>query len=254
MSLRIEKLLQREFDPSEFRSTPTLNDVPGWMIEELRVLAREADVLVYSYLSYHLKIDHWGFDEFLRDVVRGTADPKTWGYKDCFVHIAEGGVDELLAMTVELIKAELEDVPGDRWFTEAFHEPLRANNPHPLPPAGPPGVLVRQVPYWWRAPRKTLQTLIILPEHLLVTRIPESGIGIAHRRWVASEIGRMGQRLDLSSIDAPQLLEAFEVEPSQVSEDGLIALTALLREARLPFDPTVQVRGYIGPDEWYLRR
>jgi hypothetical protein len=71
---------------------------------------------------------------------------------------------------------------------------------------------------------------------------------IGLRRWIARTIAARLLGADLSSLTADAALAQLG---SDLSADGRIALTALLREARLPFDYRRQVPGFVGPDCWY---
>jgi hypothetical protein len=48
-----------------------------------------------------------------------------------------------------------------------------------------------------------------------------------------------------------QLAENVGIGWDRVTVDGAAALMALSLEAQLPFDANRDVRGYMGPDEWF---
>src|SRR5262249_19632965 len=246
-------------DPGRFRSIATLNDVTVDMIRDLRVLARgEMESDAETYLRLH--IHHPGYRaywrEFIRDVVHDGADPATWGTQDVLVAV-RADPRAPLAIGVDRVKAELAGMPGERWWCLSVADAVEVNRRGEDEWWGAPGVLVRGVPYWWQTGRPWAMALTVagaLVGHAVgpVRAVPEHRFDVALRRWIALRASWWARRGGaLAAADVDQLAAAIGVARSPVSRDATLALAALLREARAPFDPRTQVRGFVGPDRWY---
>lgn len=249
MISRIEQQLGRTLDYSRRNSVVTLNDIPPDMLDDLRRLGPEC---LNWYLGYHLKRgNETAFEDFIRDVVIGGMDPKNWGYHDRLA-LVDDRSGEPLTMSVENTKELLSEVEGERWVCYSVDNAVEANRRAVTGALGAPGVLVRHAPYWW-APRREVSTHFLSPR-LLTKTISDRDFDVAFRRWIARRVTWWAKppRVDLTTASADQVVAALGIDASRVTADGAIALAALLREARLPFDPNTQVRGYIGPDAWYL--
>ncbi len=74
-----EQALGREIDRSNARAFASLNEIPSWLIEDLRILAStRGRIAAVRYLAYHCT-DRFGFfAPFLQDVVEGGESPSTW--------------------------------------------------------------------------------------------------------------------------------------------------------------------------------
>lgn len=77
--LEAEQALRHPIDRTRKGSVADLNHVPGWLVDDLRVLVTESGRLfAVRYLAYYCT-DRFGlFAPFVEDVVEGRADPATW--------------------------------------------------------------------------------------------------------------------------------------------------------------------------------
>lgn len=246
----VERELGRALDFAQAHRVPTLNDITPTMLDDLR---RLSPLCVNAYLRFHLRegSEHV-FDEFTRDVIRGHMDSKTWGYRDVLVLVPEDDRGQALTMSVEQLRAIFAGIEGKRWACFAVKNPHQVKHGAGASAWGAPGVLVHHVPYFWASPRKEAVVHVTSPLWE-INDIPETGLVVAFRRWIALRVSWWAKfrSIELSSATPGQVAEAIGVDFDRVSADGLVALTALIREARGPFDPDKDVRGYTGPDEWF---
>ena len=77
--LEVEHALEHPVDRAAKGSVPDLNQVPAWLVEDLRVLVKKTGrISAVRYLAFYCT-DRFGlFAPFVEDVVEGTADPATW--------------------------------------------------------------------------------------------------------------------------------------------------------------------------------
>jgi hypothetical protein len=245
----IEHELGRELDVGLRNSVPTLNDITSEMLLELRQLPPDT---VNTYLRFHLRPgSETAFEDFTRDVIRGEIDPRTWGYCDRLALVDERDRGAALMMSADQLRETLSAVEGERWARYSV-EDAREVNRIAYASWGAPGVLVRHAPYWWTPPRKEVMGHLGMRA---VEAVSEAGFVVAFRRWIAFRVSWWVRfrDLELATASARQVVEAIGVDMDRVSADGMIALSALLREAQSAFDPDTQVRGYIGPDEWFAK-
>jgi hypothetical protein len=89
-----------------------------------------------------------------------------------------------------------------------------------------------------------------------VVQIEESRVRLKLRRWIALRCSwwcraSVNFERDNTLWDEQAILNLVGVPRDRLSIDGGIAVRALAREAAMPFDPTRDVRGNMGPDSWY---
>lgn len=247
MISKIEQELGRKLDASRRWTVPTLNEVSLDMLDDLR---RLSPTCINFYLMYHLKRGSESlFEDFVRDVVKGGADPKTWGYCDSLVLVIDGA-GKPLTMSADGTRELLSTIAGARWSCLSVENAVEVNRAPAQPSLGAPGVLLEHAPYWWKTPNREVQRHLVSSQES-IAEVSDRAFPIAFRRWIARRVTWWARHVDLASATAEQVVAATGTEPALVSADGAIALAALLREAAQPFDPVTQVRGYIGPDEWY---
>jgi hypothetical protein len=248
MITRLETQLGRALDRERHHAVATLNDVTPDMLEDLRRIGPE---LVNTYLKYHLaEGSEPAFEDFTRDVIRDGKDPEGWGFRDVLAILKEKTKGAALAMTVEGTRAALAAIEGERWLRLSLDGASEANRRAADSGRGAPGVLVRGAPYWWAARHLEVSSYFVSTP---MDPISDAGFAVALRRWIALRAAwwAMHARVDLATSTPAQVGAAIGVAPDSVSVDGAIALTALLREARLAFDPATQLRGYVAPDAWF---
>lgn len=252
-----ERELGRALDRAQRHSVPTLNDITATMLEELR---RLSPLAVDAYLRWHLHPgSETSFDGFTRDVIRGEMDPKTWGHRDILALVGEDRRGAALTMTADQVRNMVAGIEGERWRRLSLHDARQVNRDAGASGWGAPGVLVRLAPYWWTPPRKEVKDYIVssswmsnvVPSEVEV--IPDANFVVAFRRWIACRVAwwAKARSIELSTASPRQLVDEIGTDINNVTSDGAAALSALIREAKLPFDPDQHVRGFVGPDEWY---
>jgi hypothetical protein len=243
---KLEEELGRNLLLAQHHSVATLNDITDTMLDELR---RTSPETVTTYLKFHLREDNEGaFEDFVRDVVRGGMDPRTWGFRDVVALVGEDVRGGALTMSAAQVQALLSCVDGERWVRYSVQDVRRARGGDSG--WGAPGVLVRHAPYWWE-PSDARVSKYLGAEG--IDRFTDHEFVITFRRWQASRASWWAKFKDVNIATASprQIAEAIGVDMHSVSVDGEIALAALIREAQLPFDTDRQARGFIGPDEWF---
>ncbi|HEX4417469.1 MAG TPA: hypothetical protein VH165_06190 [Kofleriaceae bacterium] len=254
---RLAEYLDRPVHEAERGSIATFNDLPPTMVEEVKAIrSRGGRLPACDYLAFFVAThDGCDVEDFCEEVLEGGAEVATWHIRDCLVGVAERH-REGISLTVERYLAILDPMPGERWYrVDALHP---HDDKFPVPGTGP-GTLMRDTHYWtsidMEKPYPPIHRLIISPERLTVSRIPAENIDVEIRRWMASVAAWWASEYLLAEGDratAEGVLAAYQerVEPSA---DGLIAIRALVREARLGHPRWPGQSGYIGPDDWYRR-
>jgi hypothetical protein len=88
----------------------------------------------------------------------------------------------------------------------------------------------------------------------LVEQLDEASARLALRRWIALRLSWWARRyLEEAGAASVEdgLLAAVGAAPKELTTDAAIAVRALMKEVKLPYDPDRDVRGYMGPDAWY---
>jgi hypothetical protein len=252
---RFAEFVEREVRESERNSVPTLNDLPPWMVEEAKLVWRRGRLIpALDYLHFFVDgQDTADVMAFCEEVIAGGAEAATWRIADCLVGVAEKA-REAITYTIENYLATLNGVAGERWFrSRRKDECLQV-----FSPAGTgPGTLIRAMRYWtpFEVPNidAPIRRLAIDPALGSVERVPDGEMDIEIRRWMASAAAWWAR--DYLGAEAPHAtvegIVAAYTEPAVPSADGLVALRALVREARLGDPRWPGQAGFIGPDGWY---
>lgn len=217
----------------------TLNDVSEAHLAEARRLAARREVDAVNYLcDLVTKCELGDAASFIEEVVRGRADPRSWGRTDVltvpFLQVAD-----LLQRALSDTMSSLRDVAGVRW---ARLNPSASAWPDWF--AGAPGVFTRSQPYWQTSPHGTTTVVVSAADEL---EYFEHAL-VGARRWLASRIAALVKGSVLPET-TEELAVALRVA-GPVSRDAEIALQALRREASLG-DAAAGVPGFRGPDDWF---
>jgi hypothetical protein len=242
---RANDILKQRLIDVNHHSIPTLNDLTEEMVDEVRLLARVSKVLLVRYIRYIVKRPTFGeIEDFERDVLQGHADVKSWGIRDV---LCIPRIDDTAAASYRVsdLIAALGEMKGERWWRV---KPVRWDY---WDYRSIPGVLVRAVPYWWyeTLPRNLDSHAEIEPFEF----IHEGLIVSAFRRWIASRVAwRARQYLERGTPSMEGILLAIKLTHGDLSEDGRVAIEALLRESALGNGDMFSLApGFRGPDEWY---
>jgi hypothetical protein len=244
----IHGIVKRDILTSERGSIATLNDMPAWMVEETRAIARESVVGAVRYVRFYVATQRGSSaEDFIEDVVLKGQDAATWMIRDCVCFAVERTYTTALEM--HYLQA-LSGVDGERWFRIKRAPP----DHHSDSLSGAVGVLKRQVRYWHTAP-DGLDLYSARPED--IERVEPGRVESSVRRWIAHRIAwwtreYLAQRR--GGVTGDTILAAVpEVDRSKVTADARIATEALAREAAAyggsPEFPAQA--GFLGPEDWY---
>jgi len=247
--------IERNVQETERGSIPTFNDLSSEMVAEARGVHRAGGRLAAcSYLLFFVREQSDGDAEsFCEEVIERGADASTWNIRDCLVSVVETD-REGVTLSVDRYISALDGIEGERWF---FARPLDVSNRGILMAGPGPGVLVRSVRYWTRLNAPTATDVhvrrIALDHDCSVERIPDGQIDGAIRRWIASTAAWWTREYLLTEGQhaAVEGIIAAYPEPITPSVDGMIALRALVQEARSGDSRWPGQVGFIGPDDWY---
>lgn len=244
----IHRLITRDIPATERGSIQTFNDLPGWMVEEARALARESVLSAIRYLKFYIPDQHFiRHDDFITDVLRGGGDAASWGIRDhiCFP-------DErtrTTALEIDYLNA-LSSIPGEKWFRIV---PL-PNDRHSSSSSGAVGVLRRDVRYWQTIsgdvgdyPVRPGDFEMVAPNKLSSTI----------RRWIAHRLAWWTKdyleqaRSDVTGSDI--IAAVPDVNLERVTPDARVSADALAKELLVyRASPDFPRRaGFLGLDEWY---
>jgi hypothetical protein len=233
---------------SEQGSIATLNDLPAWMVDEARVIARESVVGAVRYLRFYVATHHSSSaEDFVEDVLLEGQDAATWKVRDCVCFPVERAATT--ALEVHYLES-LAGVEGERWFRIA----LRPGDHHSAASRGAVGVLKRNVRYWHTTPDE-IGDYPVKPEDIEV--VDAVHLEISVRRWIAHRMAwwtRAHLEQRRPGLSGDDMLGAVpEVELSRVTADARIAADALAREVVAYGDSADFPRraGFLGPDAWY---
>jgi hypothetical protein len=253
----ILSIVKRDVSHSERRSIPTFNDLPDWMVEEARAIARVSRSSAARYLVFFVAArDAASVEDFTEDVLFKGQDAKTWNIRDCICCPME-----LVCTTPSEIPSALEirylemlaNEEGERWFRI---------KPKPTDhlwswSSGAVGVLKRNLPYWQQ--RRPISDLVgnypVAVEDL--EPIPPGHLDSSVRRWIARRLAWSAHaylQQHRSTVTSDDLIAAVpEVDLARVTSDARIAAGALAREAHAFGDsPSFpQQAGFLGPEAWY---
>ncbi len=247
---RVRRIVTRDVQPADEGSIATLNDLPPWMVEEARAIAKEARLDAVYYLRFHVRThDGSNVEDFVQDVLRDGQDAHTWGIGDWLVAPCE-------AMPVTSVGAEmlqtLQVVEGERWFRLA---PDLTKEPSD-PSQGAVGVLRRGLRYWQHGPRIAGADLFST-EGAAIEPVPVEKLESSFRRWLARRMAWRARSYLASAgaaVAAPGIIDAIAAgHVGEVTRDAELAAMALAREVRAHGTEHDFGRraGYLGPDSWY---
>lgn len=230
----------------------TLNDADQGRFEDLNAFPMEklkAARQLRSPMLRHAFIDFYAgpknsrdVGNFDSDVVEDGQDPRTW--RRGRVLVPDFNPSALVQLDVAAITAPLAPSEGERW--------------HRLVPrrdyweareflTGAPCVVRPELDYRYAPPEKVRDLLIPGPE---LEELDD--LGIAVRRWMASNIaGAAARRGLLGMRDPAALLLACFPDASSFSQDGMAAANGLVRELSSLPESTTEVPGFRGEDDWY---
>jgi len=244
----IHRIVKRDVPESDRGTIPTLNDLPDWMVEEARQIARESLVGAGKYLKFYVSAPYadWA-DDFIQDVLLDGGDARTWNVHDCLCI-----PDELTSTTaLEVHYRDLfQGMDSERWFRI---KPKSADQ-HSAASPGAVGILSREVRYWHAAP-KGLAFFRVQAQD--VEFVEPAMLDIAMRRWIAHRMSwwaRKHLELHRAGTTGDEIIRAIPgADASKLTDDARIAAGALAREARAYGETAEfpQRAGFLGIDSWY---
>jgi hypothetical protein len=244
----VHRIVKRNILMSEQGSISTLNDLPTWMVDEVRAIARESLVGAVRYLRFYVAMHHSSSaEDFVEDVLLKGQDAATWKIRDCVCFPVERRC--ATALEVHYLEA-LDRVEGERWFRIT----PRPGDHHSAPSRGAVGVLKRDVRYWHTTPDE-IGDYPVNPEDIEPVEAVHLESNI--RRWIAHRMAWWARdylEQHPLGLTGGEILGAVpEVDLSRVTADARIAAEALAREAAVYADPAEFPRraGFLGPDDWY---
>jgi hypothetical protein len=191
----IHRIVKREIPSSERGTIVTLNDMPDWMVEEARAIARESIVGAVRYLKFYVARPHAsGAEDFVEDVLLKGQDARTWRLQDCICipwpPISESTID------IQRYLNSLKDIEGERWFRIRPKLTDRLSDYIP----GMVGVVQRNSRYWHVAPPGSDRCPVARPDDIEV--VPPSQLEAASGAG-SRTAWHGGQDSISSSIDPP---------------------------------------------------
>jgi hypothetical protein len=252
---RLAEFVDREIHISEWHSIPTLNHMPPNLLEEARTVWKRGRLIpTLRYLQFFVDNERRGdFMTFAEDVVAGGKDVATWGTANCFVGVVEHERSDI-TLTIDEYIATLDGVAGERWFR--LRETGGDSRDFPALTAGP-GTRLQGMRYWMRSDDvpspPSIRRIRMWWSSLEAKRIPDGELDVAIRRWMAASAAcctRDYLRIEAQGATVEGVLAALRT-PVAPSIDGVVALRALVQEARSGDPRWPGQVGYIGPDAWY---
>jgi hypothetical protein len=253
----ILSIVKRDVAHSERRSIPTLNDLPDWMVEEARAIARVSRLSAASYLIFFVATrDMASAEDFIEDVLFKGQDVRTWKIQDCIFRPMERfcTTPSRIPSVLEIPYLDvLANEEGERWFRV---KPDPADDLSAWS-SGAVGVLKRSLRYWqqWGSPSEIMGNHPVTPED--IEQVPPERLASSVRRWIARRLAASTEaylQQHWATVTADDLIAAAPgVDLARVTPDARIAAAALAREAQAfggsPSFP--QQAGFLGPEEWY---
>ena len=252
---RVSDALGRQVDETERASVGTFNELSVAMVAEARHIRNTRGRLdTCEYLSFFVGAQHEGDAEaFCEDVIENGQAAATWRIADLLC----GGHElrrEGIRWTTSEYRSSFEGLTGERWFRtiSAIEKYDR------IPPADTgPGVVYRGTRYWTQrqhAPGPVpLRYTVIDSTYEVIERVSEEQLDIQIRRWMTSTAAWWANKYLTSEGPRATLEGVITAYPGAVepSADGLVAIRALVREAKSGDPRWPGQVGFIGPDEWY---
>lgn len=241
------RVIKRDILESERGTVSTFNELPAWMVEEARMVARESLVSAGRYLRFFVARDHASHaEDFIEEVLLKGEDAGTWRIQDCLV-IPDEPI-ETTALEMHYVDS-FQGMPGERWFRAKLKP---TDDEYDYIP-GVVGIVLRKTRYWGQVPPGFVRFRFAGPDDIEV--VPPDRLESSVRRWIARRLAwwaRAGLRRP--AVTGDELIAAVpEVDLSRVTPDARIAAAALAREAQAFGDsPSFpQQAGFLGPEEWY---
>jgi hypothetical protein len=228
--------------PTELASAfPTLNDLSAEALGVAADISRnKPPYFAFEYLQYVTVWSKVSFvDEFVRDVLKGGGDHRTWGFTDtlCYPEVTRA----TFGKPADEILRPLEPIRGQRWMQIPPNDTRRKSTSQ-----GAPGVLVRQAPYWWYPPLGVSATSLRDRE-----LVPVELTDVLVRRWLAS---RIADELDGRTYPSiADVCAALKWPEHHLSDDARAAIGGLVREWHELAPVSQLIPGFRGPDAWYAR-
>jgi hypothetical protein len=246
----IHRIVKRDVPNSERGTIATLNDLPTWMVDEAREIARESRLAAVRYLRFYVATQHSSSaEDFVEDVLLRGDDARTWEIRDCILVPNEFG--RIGAFEIAPYLGALATIEGERWFRI---KPRLTDHLSDFTP-GMIGVVQRRSRYWHNTPPGITRCPLaggsdaefVMPEQL------DSCI----RRWIAHRLAWWAREYleqDRAQATGNRIIQAAsEPQRGPATADVQLAASALAREARTYADSPVfpQQAGFLGPDDWY---
>lgn len=221
------------------KTVATLNDLTDEQVEEARGWARENKGKAAWFLESLVVRCHLGWAApFIDEVLLGSADWKTWGFKDVLC-IPKLEWNEVGAAVLATSFGRLDPLEGERHVRCA----ARVKD-HNSRFCGAPGVFVRGKPYWW-------ECLAGVEGLLKATDLePVENLVVAGRRWIAARVAWHWTVTARPLPATPQEVASTLKLQTPLSRDGEIAIAGLIREQTITANHEL-APGFRGPDAWY---
>lgn len=245
----IKSIVKRDILLSERGSISTLNELPGWMIEEAREIARASTVSAVRYLRFYVATQRGSSaEDFIEDVLLKGQDARTWKISDCLC--TPWPPAPLAATDIRRYLDVLKDTDGEHWFRL---KPKAGDHPSDHLP-GIIGVLQRGCRYWSPPPPGTGYYPVARSGD--VESVPASLLASAIRRWIAHRLAWFAKEhlKRRGEVTADGVIQAaLDSEGAAVTADVQIAAAALAREAQAFGDSQSfpEQAGFLGPEDWY---
>jgi len=246
----IHRIVQRDVPNSERGTIATLNDLPGWMVEEARAIARESRLGAVRYLRFFVATQHVSSaEDFVEDVLLAGQDAAAWKVRDCIFVPDEPS--QLRTVGVARYVDALAALEGERWFRVVPGSADHLSDSLP----GVVGLVQRNTRYWHVTPVGI--TRCPLAGSADIESVAPTQLESSIRRWIAHRLAwwardYLGQnRADATGDGIIQAASDGDMTP--VTADARIAADALAREAVAYGDSADFPRraGFLGPDAWY---
>jgi hypothetical protein len=244
----IHRIIKRDIPASERGTIQTFNDIPDWMVEEARTLARESPLAAVRYLKFYITEQHFmRYDDFITDVLLQGKDAATWEIRDCICFPIERTCTT--ALEIDYLNS-LDGVSGDKWFRIK----PKTTDHHSSRSPGAVGILRRDVRYWQTISANVGDYPVTSDDFEIVT--PDK-LASTVRRWIAHRLAWWTNsylKRARSDVTGADIIAAVpEVNQQRVTPDARIAADALAKETLVYYgSPNFpQQAGFLGLEEWY---
>jgi hypothetical protein len=249
----VQRIVTRDIPISDRGMVATLNDVPRWMVEEARAIARESLISAVRYLRFYVAKQHVSSaEDFVEDVLLGEQQAQTWKIRDCIFIPTE--TYPVSAIESRAYLNSLASMDGEHWFRVS---PAQTDSLWDYIP-GMVGVVQRNTRYWHATPSGITRYPFTQPGN--VEFVSSDQLESTIRRWIAHRLAWWARehleqhRATPAALTGDGILAAVpDAGPSHATSDARIAASALAREALAYRDSHdfPQRAGFLGLDEWY---